>query len=82
MLITPKLSEIQKNGLYLDNFLTNPHTFLVFSGESGSESPEYHKIYMGLVRKFSRYGRFLNFEKDIQSEKTEDTENSDDAEGE
>ena len=58
MLITPKLSEIQKIDPYLDNFLTNPYTFLAYSGDLGSESPEYTKICMGLVRKLSRYGDF------------------------
>ena len=55
MLITPKLSEIQKIGPYLDNFLTNPYTFLAYSGDSGPKSPEYAKICMGLVTKLSRY---------------------------
>ena len=40
---------------YLDNFLTNPIHILAYSGDSGSESPEYAKIYMGLVTKLSRY---------------------------
>ena len=31
------------NWPYLDNFLTNPYHILVYSGESGSESPEYAK---------------------------------------
>ena len=61
MLITPKLSEIQKIGPYLDNFVTNPYTFLVYSGDSDPESPEYAKICMGLVRKLSRYGRILKY---------------------
>ena len=45
MLITPFYREIQKIGPYLDNFLTNPYTFLVYSGDLGSESPEYVKIW-------------------------------------
>ena len=47
-----------KNGPYLDNFLTNPIHILVYLKYLGSESPEYAKICMGLVRKLSRYGRF------------------------
>ena len=32
-----------KIGPYLDNFLTNPYTFLAYSGESDPKSPEYGK---------------------------------------
>ena len=53
---TPLFSEIRKIGPYLDNFLTNPYTFLAYSGDSETKSPEYAKICMGLVRKLSRYG--------------------------
>ena len=49
MSITPKLSEIQKIGPYLDNFLTNPMHILAYSGDLGCESPEYGKICMGLL---------------------------------
>ena len=48
-----------KNEPYLDNFVTNPIHILAYSGNLGSESPEYVKIYMGLVTKLSRYGSFL-----------------------
>ena len=49
-----------KNEPYLDNFLTKCYSILVYSGDLGSESPEYGKICMGLVRKLSRYGRILD----------------------
>ena len=43
MLHTAFYREIWKIYPYLDNFLTNPYTFLAYSGESGAESPEYYK---------------------------------------
>ena len=48
-----------QNCSYLDNFLTNPIYILPYSSDSDPESPEYHKIWQGLLRKLSRYGRFL-----------------------
>ena len=42
-------------GPYLENFLTNPIHILVYSGDSNPKSPEYAKICMHLVRKFSKY---------------------------
>ena len=46
-----------QNRPYLDNFLTNPMHILAYSDDLGPESPEYAKIYMGLVTKLSRYGQ-------------------------
>ena len=43
MSITLKLSEIRKIDPYLDNFLTNPYTFLAYSGDLGSDKLEYTK---------------------------------------
>ena len=57
---TPFYGEIQKIGPYLNNFLTDPYTFLAYSGDSDPNLPEYAKMSMGLVRKLLRYERFLN----------------------
>ena len=44
-----------QNSRYLDNFLTKPLLFIVFSGDSDQNKLKYHKIYGHLVRKLSIY---------------------------
>ena len=52
-------SSCDKNRPYLDNFLTNPIHILPYSGDSDPKSPEYHKIYMHLLRSYRDIGQIM-----------------------